>query len=302
MTFGNLIDNSIAELNKAGINDARFDVYEVISEMLGIDYNLLEMRLDDEITGLDLDAFGDAINRMKAGEPVAYIIGSKYFYNEKYKVVPGVLIPRPDTEVLVESALKAVGCCDFPMGDVAKVISHDLETVNFADLCTGSGCIGVSVANGILSKGKSVHGTLVDISEIALNCTKENIGLTSADIKVKKADILKDDLTDIIELESLDLLLSNPPYITLEDMKQLDRSVADFEPELALYGGEDGMIFYSRLCELAKTLLKKGGCLIVEHGYDQGQKVADVMHEYGFNNVTNIRDYGSNDRCVAGWL
>lgn len=301
MTIGNLIDRSIEELNKAGIYDARFDVYEIISEMMGVDYSSVELMSERPIGDFNVDEFQSKIERMKQGEPVAYILGIKSFYREKYKVIPGVLIPRPDTEVLVETALQAIGCCDFPMGDVAQIVPEPVESpVHIADLCTGTGCIGVSVANSILSNGLMCEGTLVDLSENVIICASENIKLSEADLKIVKADILKADLSEIIKPNSLDLLLSNPPYITAKDMKELDTSVKDYEPELALYGGEDGLDFYNRLCELGKQLLKPGGALIVEHGYDQGAKVREIFEDNGFNSVTNIRDYGSNDRIVFG--
>ena len=301
MTFGKIIDKALEELNKAGIYDARFDVYEIISEMMGVDYSSVELMSERPIGDFNVDEYQSKIERMKKGEPVAYITGTKSFYREKYKVTPGVLIPRPDTEVLVETALQSLGLCDFPMGDVALVTPIKVDgTVKIADLCTGTGCIGVSVANGIVENGQMCDGTLVDLSPEALKCASDNIKLSNAALKVVGADILNDDLSTIIEPNSLDLLLSNPPYITASDMLELDKSVKDYEPDLALYGGEDGLIFYNRLCELGKKFLKSGGALIVEHGYDQGAKVREIFEKNGFNNVTNIRDYGSNDRVVFG--
>ncbi|MCR5530188.1 MAG: peptide chain release factor N(5)-glutamine methyltransferase [Saccharofermentans sp.] len=285
---GDLITtNAINELIEAGIDkeDARLEV------------SLFEEAAKDD---KELMSF---ISRRKTGEPMAYILGYRDFYRDRFKVAEGVLIPRSDTEILVETALWFAGALDFPTGDILKVPKsfNDLSSLNIVDLCTGTGCIGISVYNELLSKGRNVRCVLTDISDTALSCAKANIEALSKDkdnIRCFKEDVL-DDQSKLPE-ESFDIVMSNPPYITAKDMTELDKTVGEHEPHLALFGGDDGMTFYPVIAKKAKKILKSGGALIVEHGYDQGEKVRNVFTEYGFNYVTTLKDYGGVDRVTFG--
>ena len=281
------IDSFINELIEAGIDreDAR-----------------LEVLLFDE-AAKDSDELKAFISRRVQGEPMAYILGCKDFYRDRFNVTSGVLIPRSDTEVLVEAALWFAGALDFPMGDILNLPKslNDLSSLNIADLCTGTGCIGISVYNELISKGRDVKCVLTDISDTALSCAASNIEAVAKDkdnIRCFKEDVLADESE--LPSESFDIVMSNPPYITSEDMRELDAVVGEHEPHLALFGGEDGMKFYPVIAAKAKSLLKAGGALLVEHGYDQGEKVRKVFEENGYNNVTTLRDYGGVDRVTFG--
>ena len=272
--------------------------------------DLLERSGDDEAV-LDLKilreefedkALEEAVKRRAAGEPLAYILGYRHFYKECYKVVPGVLIPRADTEILVESALKFLGLNAMATGGILNIPDYENITseIRFADLCTGSGCIGVSIANDIVRSGKKASGYLVDVSDTAIATAKNNVdsqGLRPEDLTVLKCDIL----SGVPELGALDLIVSNPPYITNDEMDELDSVVKDHEPDLALRAGADGLDFYGPLVKCAKKLLKDGGALMVEHGYAQGEAVSRIFGQGGLKNCMTIRDYGSNPRVTIGF-
>ena len=254
--------------------------------------------LSEKLEGEDLIK---AVTRRASGEPLAYILGYRHFYKECYKVCPGVLIPRADTEVLVESALKFFGMNPMATGDLLNIpgYTNEVSEIRFADLCTGSGCIGISIANDIVRSGKKACGYLVDVSDTAIATAASNAGsqaLNAEDINVIKCDILK----EIPQFGSLDLIVSNPPYITNSEMEELDKVVKDHEPDLALRAGDDGLDFYGPLAECAKKLLKDGGALMVEHGYAQGEAVREIFGQAGLKNCMTIRDYGGNDRVTLG--
>lgn len=265
----------------------------------GDDEALLDLKiLKEEFEG---NALEEAVKRRAVGEPLAYILGYRLFYKECYKVAPGVLIPRADTEIVVESALKFLGINKMASGDILNVPEYGqgLADIRFADLCTGTGCIGISVANEIVRAGGSAKGYLVDISDTAAGISASNVesqALKPEDIKVIKHDIL----ASCPELEKLDFIVSNPPYITNKEMEKLDSVVKDHEPDLALRAGDDGLDFYGPLLNIAKELLKEGGALIVEHGYEQGDSVRKIFEQGGLKNCMTVRDYGGNDRVTVG--
>lgn len=260
---------------------------------------LLDLKiLEEEFEG---NALEEAVKRRACGEPLAYILGYRHFYKECYKVAPGVLIPRADTEIVVESAAKFLGINKMATGDVLNVPEYgkDLSDIRFADFCTGTGCIGISIANEIVRSGGRAEGVLVDISDTAIGISTSNVqsqALKPEDIKVIKHDVL----SSCPELEKLDFIVSNPPYITNKEMDELDSVVKDHEPDLALRAGDTGLDFYAPLLNIAKALLKDGGALIVEHGYEQGDAVRTIFEHGGLKNCMTIRDYGGNQRVTVG--
>ena len=260
---------------------------------------LLDLKiLEEEFEG---NALEEAVKRRADGEPLAYILGYRHFYKECYKVAPGVLIPRADTEIVVESAAKFLGINKMAAGDVLNVPEYgkDLSDIRFADLCTGTGCIGISVANEIVRAGGGVTGYLIDISDTAIGISTENV--QSQAIRHETLNVIKHDvLGSVPELGALDLIVSNPPYITNKEMDELDSAVKDYEPDLALRAGDTGLDFYGPILNIAKALLKDGGALIVEHGYEQGDSVRRFFEQGGLKNCMTIRDYGGNQRVTVG--
>ena len=281
MTSGN--ERLLGFLNESGDDEAELDLRILSGELEG-------------------EALEEAVKRRASGEPLAYILGYRHFYKECYKVCPGVLIPRPDTETVVESALKFLGINELATGDLLNIPSYGSSTdeIRFADLCTGTGCIGISLANEIVRRGRRAAGYLIDISDTAMEISSSNVA--SQAIKPDDLEVIRHDvLSGVPALGKLDLIVSNPPYITNEEMDSLDGTVKDHEPDLALRAGEDGLDFYGPILETAKQLLKDGGALMVEHGYGQGDAVRDIFAKGGLKNCLTIRDYGSNPRVTIGF-
>ena len=260
-----------------------------------------EAQLDARILCEELEgeALSLAAARRAKGEPLAYILGHRHFWRGDFKVVPGVLIPRPDTELVVECALRYCGIHDLATGDVLDIpVCSDLTDIRLADICTGTGCIGISIANEIRASGRSVSGILTDISEAALATAKYNaeklIG-DPASVDVIRNDILKDEFPG-----KFNIIVSNPPYITDPEMNELDSTVKDYEPDLALKGGIDGLDFYESIFKKSFDSLVPGGAVFVEHGYLQGEAVRDLCKAAGFEKVGTVRDYGNNERVTWG--
>ena len=271
----------------------------VILKSSGDDEAVLDLKvLEEEFEGKELET---AVRRRAKGEPLAYVLGYRHFYKECYKVRSGVLIPRADTETVVESALKFLGINEMATGDLLKIPEYnkELTDIRFADFCTGTGCIGISVANEIVRRGGRVSGYLMDISDTAIETASANV--ESQAIRPEFISVMKYDVTcSAPDLDKLDFIVSNPPYITNKDMNTLDKGVKDYEPDLALRAGDDGLEFYHPIIESAKKLLKDGGALIVEHGYDQGDSVRELFESAGLRKCMTISDYGGNDRVTLG--
>ena len=270
----------------------------LILEQSGDDEASLDLKiLKEEFEGEELI---NAVKRRAKGEPLSYILGYRHFYKECYKVCNGVLIPRADTEIVVEAALKFLGLNEMATGDLLGIPSYSKETtdIRFADFCTGTGCIGISVANEIVRSGSRTEGYLIDISDTAIELAAENLktqALRPYDLKV-----IRHDIRTVPKLEKLDFIVSNPPYITNSEMDELDKTVKDYEPDLALRAGDDGLEFYGPIVSAAKDLLKDGGALIVEHGYGQGNLVKEIFEQGGLKSCMTIRDYGNNPRVTIG--
>lgn len=288
-TIGNLVTQLEETLSKAGIEDARFDIMELLSEYMGKSKMELRLLMDSE-AGEDItNKMNEAAKRMMEDEPVAYIIGKAYFYREEYKVGRGVLIPRPDTEVLVEKAYQVI-------------LDSGIRNPVIWDLCTGSGCIGISLSNELMNNGFESKTYLVDNFDDALFYARENLSqcVNLSSVEIVKLDVLN-------ELSKMpggkpDFIISNPPYITLKDMGELDKSVRDYEPHSALYGvTEDGLLFYEVLAKEAIKLLPERGAILVEHGYDQEDKVKEIFEKNNLRRIECVYDFGGNPRVTIGY-
>ena len=221
----------------------------------------------------------NGLKRLLSGEPIAYILGQWEFYGLPMIVSPKVLIPRDDTCAVAELAIKQ-----------ALFLDKDPRIL---DLCCGSGCIGLAVA----SRVKDAKVTLADVSLDALAVAKENTALNKLTGRVRcvQADALKPAFPF---LGKFDLIVSNPPYITGQEMLELPVSVKDYEPHLALYGGEDGLDFYRAIAQNFAPALKPGGYLCFEFGMGQGDDVCQILTENGYTILDRTRDYNSRERAV----
>ena len=219
------------------------------------------------------------IQRVLNGEPLAYVLGEWEFYGMKLTVTPQVLIPRDDTCAVTDLAIRQ-----------ALFLNSNPRIL---DLCTGSGCIGLAIATQV----KDAKVTLADISKDALQIARKNISAQklSGRVSCVQANALEKPARF---LGKFDMIVSNPPYITTEEMKQLPGSVADFEPHLALHGGTDGLDFYRAITENFKEALKPGGYLCFEFGMGQGDAVCRLLEENGFTILERSRDYNDRERAV----
>lgn len=287
-TIGDLISQNEKILDEAGIFDARFDISAILSDYLNCSLSELRMRFSEVASENLENKLVDATNRLILGEPVAYIIGKAYFYYEEYKVGKGVLIPRPDTEILVEKSIEVIK----DSGITNPVIW---------DLCTGTGCVGISLTNALLKEGIKAKTYLVDLFDEALAYTKANLNQAKdiSSIEIVKLDVL----TELDKMpQRPDFIVSNPPYINSVDMEELQKSVKDFEPSTALFGlRDDGLAFYEVFAKKARELLSNKGAILVEHGYDQEQGVLDIFKAEGLVNCTCIKDFGGNPRVTFAY-
>jgi release factor glutamine methyltransferase len=223
------------------------------------------------------------VRRLCSGEPLAYVLGEWEFYGLKLTVTPDVLIPRDDTCALAQLAMgQALFLPDSP---------------RILDLCTGSGCIGLAIASRI----KDARVTLADISKEALAVAKKNAisNKLSSRISCVQADALGEPPAF---LGKFDMIVSNPPYIDALDMQKLEPSVANFEPHLALYGGEDGLDFYRAIVKNYQTALKTGGYIAFEFGEDQGDDICAILEANGFVILDRVKDFHETERAVLAQL
>lgn len=273
-------------LEESGNPSAAFETEQIIKWAAGFDR--LTSSPDSEIPPEKAETAMNAAKRRAKGEPLQYILGEWDFYGFTFKVGEGVLIPRPETELLTEKALT----------DLKELSRRDRRTGTVIDLCSGSGCIPITIA-----KLAEADCRGVEISDAALKYFRENIALHNTEDKVTalKGDVLRPD-TELLEQlpEKCDIITANPPYLTVREMEALQEEVRH-EPEIALYGGIDGLDFYRVIFGKWKDRLSEKGEFIVETGDRQAEAVKEIMEEEGF--VCGIlEDYNRIGRVVYGKL
>lgn len=282
MTILQTRNEIIEQLTSAGIEDADSEARIILRETAGLSATDIHGRPDDEITSDIYNEIQTIIKRRLMREPLQYIYGRWDFMGLSFAVRPGVLIPRPDTEIMVETVMGRL---------------HD--GMRILDLCTGTGCILIS----LLKYSNGCEGVGVDISAEALALAQENADdiNNSASISFLHGD-LYGALTEMVTPITFDIIVSNPPYIPADVIDTLEPEVKKYEPRLALDGGDDGLDIIRRIIDGAQAHLIKGGELFLEIGYDQGPSVSALMREAGFADVEVIPDYAGLDRVVAGRL
>ena len=267
-------------LGKQDIENPRLDVELLLADTLALTRMDLFLDMDRPLDQQELGAFKNRIKRRSQREPVAYIIGVRGFWKQHFHVNSSVLIPRPETETLVDSVLSL-----YPQRD-AKL--------NILDLGIGSGAILLS----LLNEFPNAVGVGVDKSEDALRVAEINREKFKLE---KRATLIAGDLTAPLPSDAqYDLIVSNPPYIVRDELEKLQAEVKDKEPRLALDGGKDGLDIYRPLIPQAYKFLKSSGWLVVEIGYDQGESVPDIFKLAGLKDVAVVKDYGQRDRVVMG--
>ena len=280
------------QLADAGVADAAIDAKLLYRYVDKLDAVGLMMHWQDILPDNTCEEFLDLVARRAAGEPLQYITGTQEFMGLEFKVNPSVLIPRQDTETMVEDAMELIEKGTVRGETYAK--AGALKDV--LDLCCGSGAIGVSIAK-LCSKTKV---TCSDISEDALNVAKENAKSNSAKVKFEKSDLFET-FSGGLGKKKFDLIISNPPYIKSEVIPTLQTEVKDHEPMMAVDGGEDGLDFYRLIAEKAPDHLSKGGMLMMEIGHDQGEDVCRLLEDTErFEKVVCLKDLAGRDRIVIG--
>ena len=275
MTFREAICFGEDKLNIAGIDDAKNDAWLLLTFICKIDRTFYYVHMDEKMSAEQQAEFESVLNKRAEHVPLQYITGEQEFMGIPFHVNDAVLIPRQDTETLVEEAL--------------KVVRPGMKVL---DMCTGSGCILISILKNIVD----VQGFGYDISKQAINVAKENAKLNNVNATFERSDLFEN------VLDKFDVIVSNPPYIPTDVIGGLMPEVAMYEPMQALDGKEDGLHFYRRIIDNASDYLNPGGKLLFEIGHDQGESVSALMKEAGLKDVTVIKDLAGNDRVVTGGI
>ena len=263
------------KLKEAQIGEAQLDARLLLEEVCGTDHNTLLCHGDREVSEAEEEKYRRALEQRAVHVPLQHLLGYQDFMGLRFQVNEYVLIPRQDTEILVEEAMRYL---------------HD--GMRILDLCTGSGCILLS----LLHYSNDCEGVGVDISQEALQIAAQNAELLGI-----RADFLKSDLYEKVT-GKFDLLVSNPPYIERKVIPTLMEEVREYDPYIALDGGEDGLDFYRRIIGGAQDYLKRGGQILMEIGSGQAQAVSELLREAGFKEIDVCRDFAGLDRVVSGRL
>ena len=276
MNILNAINYANQQLKEKGIETYQLDTQILMSEAIKQKKENILLNLGDEIKIEDYNFFIDLINQRLNKKPIAYLIGRKSFWKYDFKVTNDVLIPRPDTEVIIDQVIK---------------LTKNKSKLNVLDIGVGSGCIILT----ILKEKKNFRGTGIDISKKTLKICKinsDNLGVSNR-LKLFKSDV------DNFQIGKYDLIVSNPPYIKNIDLKYLDRNVIGFEPRLALDGGLEGLLVLQKVIKKSSKLIKKNGILVLEMAFDQKDKVIKILKREGFYIKKIIKDLANKDRCIT---
>ena len=284
-------------LNTAGIESPDKEAEIILRTALNI--NVIDIYRDDpELTEKQMSLLESVVNRRSSREPLQYIIGYVEFIGLRIQVGKGVLIPRPETELMAELAIKKVGAIR------GQPVTHHPSPVKILDLCTGSGCLALALAKEF--PDAQVYGS--DISEIALGYARQNADLNG----INNVTFLQGNLLEPLygpghlvpalnsSLLTFDLIISNPPYIKSDDIKNLQTEIKDWEPLSALDGGTDGLDFYRAIILIARKSLKENGILMLEIGIDCADAVKDILKVSGYSHIELTKDYAGIDRIAVG--
>jgi len=273
MTLRETVKLAANLLKNAKIENPRLEAEILTAHFLKKDRLYLITHDDEEISEKDAEAFKRLAKRRAGGEPTAYILGYKEFYGRKFYVNGDVLIPRPETEMLIE-LIKGE--------DNAKIL----------DLCAGSGCIGLTLA----LECKNAKVTLSDISPKAVEIIKKNAENLGVEVNIVESDLFSG-----IE-GKFDIIVSNPPYIRSKTIETLETAVKDYEPRLALDGGEDGLKFYKKIIPCSKKHLSENGRIFFEMGFDEGEAIKSLLMSNTFSDVKIYKDLATLDRVISAKL
>ena len=275
MNIENILKEGIDILQKNKIANPQLDSEILLSNSIKRDKKHIILNPKEVLNSEQLRKFKSLIERRKKGEPIAYLINKKEFWKDEFFVNKDVLIPRPDSELIIEQVL--------------TIYSKD-DQLQILDIGTGSGCILLS----ILKERSNFYGTGIDISKKSINVSKFNAKQLNLTNRVKFFHSSVDNFNN----GKYDIIVSNPPYIEQLSLKYLEKDVVNFEPKLALSGGVDGFSKIRKVIDKASTLIKKNGKFILEISFNQKNKVIKILKKEGFYVNKAIKDYGNNDRCI----
>ena len=275
MNIQSAINEGESILKDKSIPTAKLDAEILMAKSIDKDRKYILLNNNKNLEEEKLRYFKDLINERSKKKPVAYLTNKKFFWNSEFFVTLDTLIPRPDTELIIEQILK---------------ITKHKNKLNILDVGVGSGCILLS----ILKEKKNFYGTGIDVSKNCLNIGKINAVNLEVNSRVRffKSNV------DKFNLGKYDLIVSNPPYINKHDLKYLERDVINFEPRLALDGGLDGLSEIRKVIKKSSELIKKNGKFILEIGFDQKNKVINLLKQKGFYINSTLKDFANNDRCI----
>lgn len=283
-TYRELYEDGRRILEQAGLPDAALDARFLLEEVCGTNLQTLLVFPEKKVTEEEVNQYRAFVQRRKDREPTAMILGEWDFMGLTFRLNKSTLIPEQDTEVLVETALEEL-----------KRRGPSEAPLRILDLCTGSGCILLSLLHELRNAG----GLGTDLSEEALEAARENavrLGLQ------ERAAFRQGDLWEPVGDERFDLIVSNPPYVPTDVIPTLEPEVRCGEPYAALDGGEDGLVFYRRILKEAAGHLKPSGIIIVESGFDEAAQIAALMQDQKLRGIRTVKDYGGLDRVVLGAL
>ena len=275
MNINSAIEKGSKILREKFILNSKLDSEILMAETIKKDRIYILLNSNNFLKKSDLNYFYNLIKQRSFGNPIAYLTNRKFFWNSEFYVSYDTLIPRPDTELVVENILK---------------LTKQKNKINILDIGIGSGCILLSV----LKERKNFYGTGIDISKKCLNISKINAINLQVDSRLK---LYKSDV-DKFNLGKYDLIVSNPPYIKTNKLKYLEKDVVEFEPILALDGGLDGLSEIRKVVTKSSELIKKGGKLVLEIGYDQKNEVVNLIKKKGYYINSVEKDLAHNNRCI----
>jgi release factor glutamine methyltransferase len=275
MNIENALNQGVKILKENNIPNPYLDCEILLSESINKDKKHFILNSKEILNRQQLVNFNSFINRRKNHEPIAYLVNRKEFWKDEFYINKNVLIPRPDTELMIEQTL--------------KIYSYKSQS-QILDIGTGSGCILLS----ILKERPNFYGTGIDISKKSINVSKINAKQLNLINRVK----FFHSSVDNFNIGKYDIIVSNPPYIEILNLKYLEKDVVSFEPKLALNGGFDGFSKIRKVISKASILIKKNGKFILEIGFNQKDKVKKMLKENNFYVNKTLKDYGKNDRCI----
>lgn len=279
MTWSEVYKKAESILKREYKDTYKYEIYSTLKYCFNISKIDLIMKKDEAVEPEVQKKLFDIIKLRTEHVPLQYILGYWYFMDLKFKVGEGVLIPREDTEVLVRKSLDYL---------------QNVESPKIIDLCSGSGCVAISVKKNL---GEKSEVYAAELSQIAFSYLQENIFLNECKVTAINGDVFK--ISSDFQDEFFDAVISNPPYIKTGDLSCLQEEVKK-EPRLALEGGEDGLYFYKNICKTWIPKLKSGGMIAFEVGFDQAQDVKTIMENYGIKAIRIFKDINNIDRAVIG--